>query len=34
MNLKKELIFGKGYSIFSIDNINLFKRLRSKVIKR
>ena len=34
MNLKKELIFGKGYSIFSIDNINLFKRLRSKVIKK
>ena len=34
MNLKKELIFGKGYSIFSIDNINLFKRLRSKVLKR
>lgn len=34
MNLKKELIFGKGYSIFSIDNMNLFKRLRSKVIKK
>ena len=34
MSLKKELIFGKGYSVFTIDNMRLFKRLRSKVLKR
>ena len=34
MSLKKELIFGKGYSVFTIDNMSLFKRLRSKVLKR
>ena len=33
MSLKKELIFGKGYSVFTIDNMSLFKRLRSKVLK-
>ena len=34
MNLKDELIKGKGYSIFSIENMDEFKILRNKFIKK
>ena len=34
MNIKNELIKGKGYSIFSIENMKVFKTLREKFIKK
>ena len=34
MTLREELINGKGYSIFSIENMKVLKNLRDKFIKK
>jgi|TARA_B100000287_G_scaffold435568_1_gene504553 sporadic carbohydrate cluster 2OG-Fe(II) oxygenase len=34
MDLKKELIFGKGYSVFSIEKMDVFENLRSSFVDR
>ena len=34
MELHKELIFGKGYSVFSIEKMDIFKKLRSSFVDR
>ena len=34
MTLSEELINGKGYSVFSIENMKALKNLRNKFIKK
>ena len=34
MDIKKELITGKGYAVFSIENIDIFKKLRDTFIEK
>ena len=34
MDLKNELINGRGYSIFSVKNIHILENLRNNFIKR
>ena len=34
MDLKKELIFGKGYSVFSIKKMDIFEKLRSSFVDK
>ncbi len=34
MNIKKELISGKGYAIVPVENLNLFKKLRDNFVSK
>ena len=34
MNLYKELVHGKGYAVFSIENMQLFKKLRDSFVDK
>ena len=34
MDIQKELTTGKGYSVFPIENIDIFKKLRTSFIEK
>ena len=34
MEIKKELMYGKGFAVISIENMDLFKKLRDAFIEK